>query len=110
MTDGLDISQRGKMISENYSNFHSAVFSRDFLRICKVHFTMKTTKFCDISTLLLSYVVPVKSKVEISQNFVAISRYMNFNAWKLKKNLVKPQVNENYNTPSKFILPHCGIF
>ena len=34
--------------------------------------------FCEISTLLLSYVVPVKSKVEISQNFVAFSEYMNF--------------------------------
>ena len=39
----------------------------------------KATKFCEISTLLLSYVVPVKSKVEISQNFVAFSEYMNFN-------------------------------
>ena len=38
----------------------------------------KATKFCKISTLLLSYVVPVKSKVEISQNFVAFSKYMNF--------------------------------
>ena len=28
--------------------------------------------------LTLSYVVPVKSKVEISQNFVAFSEYMNF--------------------------------
>ena len=36
------------------------------------------TKFCEISTLLLSYVVPVKRKVEISQNFVAFSEYMNF--------------------------------
>jgi hypothetical protein len=26
----------------------------------------------------MSYVVPVKSKVEISQNFVAFSEYMNF--------------------------------
>ena len=32
-------------------------------------------KFCKISTLLLSYVVPVKSKVEIFQNFVAFSEY-----------------------------------
>ena len=31
-----------------------------------------------MSTLLLSYVVPVKSKVEIWQNFVAFSEYMNF--------------------------------
>ena len=38
----------------------------------------KATKVCEIFTLLLSYVVPVKSKVEISQNFVAFSEYMNF--------------------------------
>ena len=38
----------------------------------------KATKFCKIFTLLLSYVVPVKSKVKISRNFVAFSEYMNF--------------------------------
>ena len=38
----------------------------------------KATKFCKISTADLSYVVPVKSTVEISQNFVAFSEYMNF--------------------------------
>ena len=32
----------------------------------------KATKFCEIFTLLLSYVVPVKSKVKISQNFVVL--------------------------------------
>ena len=37
------------------------------------------TTFCEISTLLLAYVVPVKSKVEISQKFVAFSEYRNFN-------------------------------
>ena len=31
-----------------------------------------------MSNLLLSYVVPGKSKMEISQNFVAFSEYMNF--------------------------------
>ena len=41
-------------------------------------YSEKTTKFCEISTLLLSFVVPVKSKVEISQNLVAFSEYMNF--------------------------------
>ena len=30
------------------------------------------------STLLFSYVVPVKIEVEISQSFVAFSEYMNF--------------------------------
>ena len=41
----------------------------------KVH-SKKATKFCEIFTLVLSYVVPVKSKVKISQN-VAFSEYMN---------------------------------
>ena len=42
-------------------------------------YSEKATKLCKIFTLLLSYVVPVKSKVKISQNFVAFSEYMNFN-------------------------------
>ena len=44
----------------------------------KFIYSEKATKFFEISTLLLSYVVPVKSKVKISQNFVAFSEYMNF--------------------------------
>ena len=48
----------------------------------KFIYSEKATKFCKISTLLLFYVVPVKSKVKISQNFVAFSEYMNFNAKK----------------------------
>ena len=43
-------------------------------------YSEKATKFCEISTLLSSYdyVVPVKIKVEILQNFVAFSEQMNF--------------------------------
>ena len=48
------------------------------LYFLKFIYSEKATKFCEISTLLLSYVVPVKSKEEISQNFVAFSEYMNF--------------------------------
>ena len=46
-----------------------------FLTLFLVYFisSEKATKFCDI----LSYVVPVKSKVEMSQIIVA-SEYMNF--------------------------------
>ena len=44
----------------------------------KFIYSEKTTKFCEIFTQILSYVVPVKSKVKISQNFVAFSEYMNF--------------------------------
>ena len=38
----------------------------------------KATNFCEISTVDLSYVVMVKSTVEISQNFGAFSECMNF--------------------------------
>ena len=38
----------------------------------------KAIFFCEISNLDLFYVVTVKSTVEISQNFVAFSEYINF--------------------------------
>ena len=41
----------------------------------KFVYSEKATKFCEISTLLLS---TDKRKVEISQDFVAFSQYMNF--------------------------------
>ena len=44
----------------------------------KVQCSEKATTFCEISTLLLSYVVRVKSKVMTLQSFVAFSEYMNF--------------------------------
>ena len=44
----------------------------------KFIYSEKTKIFWQIFTLLLSYVVPVKSKVKILQNFVAFSEYMNF--------------------------------
>ena len=46
--------------------------------VIKFIYSEETTKFCKIFTLLLSYVVPVKSKVKILHNFVAFSDYMNF--------------------------------
>ena len=48
------------------------------LKKVKFIYSEKSTKFCEIFTLLLSYAVPVKSKVKISQNFVAFSENMNF--------------------------------
>ena len=44
----------------------------------KFIYSEKATKFYEIFTLLLSHVVPVKSKVKIFQNFVAFSEYVNF--------------------------------
>ena len=43
----------------------------------KFIYSEKATKFYEISTVDLSYVVPVKYKVEISQNFLAFSKYLN---------------------------------
>ena len=70
-----------------HSNSNGVFFSEMVLTYCKKKklkfiYSEKATKFCKIFTLLLSYVVPVKSKVKISQNFVAFSEYTNF---KLKK-------------------------
>ena len=44
----------------------------------KFIYSEKATKFCEISTLFLSRVVPVKSKVDIAQNCVPFSEYKNF--------------------------------
>ena len=49
-----------------------------FDSMLKFIYSEKATKFCEIFTVDLSYVVPVKSTVEISQNFVAFSEYVNF--------------------------------
>ena len=56
----------------------SKVKGRVYICLKFIH-SEKTTKFCKTSTVDLSYVVSVKSTVEISENFVAFSEYMNFN-------------------------------
>ena len=55
----------------------------------------KATKFCEIFTLLLSYVVPVESKVKILEIFVAFSEYMNFSNL-LVKGFKIPILNQLY--------------
>ena len=64
-------------------NFKIVVPSNDFSKLNSNHmlefiYSEKAAKFCEISTLDLSYVVMVKSTVEILQNFVAFSEYVNF--------------------------------
>ena len=58
------------------------------MAVLKFIYSEKAAKFCEISTVYLSYViaVPVKPTVEISQNFVAFSKYVNFksNKWSCK--------------------------
>ena len=46
--------------------------------ILKFIYSEKATKFCEIFALILTTVHKVKSKVKISQNFVAFSECMNF--------------------------------
>ena len=59
----------------------------------KVHI-LKATKFCEIFTLLLTVCTVVKSKVKISQNFVAFSEYMNFK-YKILRNVTNQCVEDN---------------
>ena len=53
------------------------ILVRYLLKI-KFIYSEKATKICEVSTVDLSYVVPVKSTVEISKFFLAFSEYMNF--------------------------------
>ena len=50
-----------------------------YFLLLKYVYSEKATKFYEIFALLLSTVHTNKSKVKISQNFVAFSDYMNFN-------------------------------
>ena len=64
-----------------------ALVNNDFTLLLNVKLicSEKATEFCEIFTLILTTVHAVKSKVKISQNFVAFSEYMNFikNCWKM---------------------------
>ena len=57
---------------------YQAMLKKLLFMLVKFIYSEKATKLCEIFTLLLSYVVPVKSEVKISQKFVAFSEYMNF--------------------------------
>ena len=61
-------------------------------------------------TLLLSYVVPVKSKVKISQNFVTGSEYMNFKTTQcsVKTQLIAKVFKCNF--VNKFGFVKCTIY
>ena len=62
------------------------MFFRLIHGLIKFIYSEKTTQFCEISTVDLSYVLPVKSTLEILQNFVAFSEYLNFNL-KIRENM-----------------------
>ena len=59
-------------------SIHTLRFLLYVLVLLKFIYSEKATKVCKISIKYLSYVLPVKKFVEISQNFVAFSEYMDF--------------------------------
>ena len=74
-----EILKKNEVWSCNHDTKASQNCPKGFTRYLKFIYSEKATKFCEISTIDLSYVVPVKSTaVEILQNFVAFSEYMNF--------------------------------
>ena len=64
-----------------FTNYVSTIlqFLTNQLTLLKFIYSEKATNLCKISTVDLSYVITVKFTLEISQNFVAFSEYMNFN-------------------------------
>ena len=58
-----------------------------FLNLKKFIYSEKATKFCKISTLFWLALTEDKSKVEILQNCVAFSKYINFKTSQLSQNL-----------------------
>ena len=52
--------------------------------IVRFIYSEKATKYCEIFTSLLTGTTEDKSKVKISQNFVAFSEYMNLKIFKVR--------------------------
>ena len=89
-----------------------------FRKLVKFVYSEKDTKFCEISTLLLFVCTVDKRKVEISQNFVAFSEYMNFNhqdgKWKKiihfgKKSSNNMQFHQRCTQACIYLLRICTI-
>ena len=69
------------ILSKNLTDFSTQQYCHvkcPFKVLIKFIYSEKATKFCEIFTLLLTVCTVVKSKVKISQNFVAFSEYINF--------------------------------
>ena len=68
---------RSKMWLKNFLIYNNT-FEIFNLKVVKFIYSEKATKFCEIFTVALTGTKWDKSTVEISQNFVAFSEYMNF--------------------------------
>ena len=76
----------------------------------KFIYSEKAKKFCEISTLLLTVCTVVKSKVEISQNFVAFSEYMNFNIYLTQFQVTTSNNNRNKNNNKNKLMRQLADF
>ena len=74
LTFNLVYSQYGRIRTGHESFLTLRTSNAEIMYLIKFIYSVKATKFREIFTLLLPYVVPVK----ISHNFVAFSKYMNF--------------------------------
>ena len=99
----LELTELVQLVSQKFGL--SAIFFPSFLsylfRILKLIYSEKATNFGKVSTVDLSYLVMVKSRIEISQNFLAFSEYMNFTYIFPASALV---LNEHGNTISNLVL------
>ena len=64
-----------KLLGNDRKYIHNLFPSLEFLKFI---YSEKATKFCKISTVDLTGTIKDKSTVEILQNFVALTEYMNF--------------------------------
>ena len=62
----------------NLNNVKARSIKIKFSTLVKFIYSEKATNFCEISTVDLSYIVTVKSTVDILQNFMAFSEYVHF--------------------------------
>ena len=63
--------------SDKIQNISIQFLTHLIMTLVKFIYSEKATKFCEISTLILSVCTVDKSKVEILQKFVAFSEYRN---------------------------------
>ena len=73
-----EVSMKESWLVSAKDSASSVWTSLEWRKFLKFIYSEKATKFCKMSILLLTVCTVVKSKMEISQNFVVFSEYMNF--------------------------------
>ena len=73
-----EVSMKESWLVSAKDSASSVWTSLEWRKFLKFIYSEKATRFCEISILLLTVCTVVKSKLEISQKFVAFSEYMNF--------------------------------